>query len=231
MTAPELVLSHVSKRLGGRVVLDDVNLSVSRGELVALVGPNGAGKSTLISVAGGLMLPDAGEVSLFGAGYREGRASILRRIGVVFQSRSLDLEMSVRAGLGFHAALMGYRGAEAAACVEAVAWRLDIAGLLDQRVATLSGGSLRRVEIARALLHQPELLLCDEASAGLDPDIRAELIDHVRRLCSDTGMAVLWTTHLLDELPFADRIIHLAAGQALEEPEFSVAGAFQRASR
>jgi ABC-2 type transport system ATP-binding protein len=75
------------------------------------------------------------------------------------------------------------------------------------------------------------LLLCDEASAGLDPQIRAELIDHVRRLCSDTGMAVLWTTHLLDELPFADRIIHLAAGQALEEPEFSVAGAFQRASR
>lgn len=214
MTAPyPLRLDSVSKFYGELKALNSISFTIASGEIVGLLGPNGAGKSTLFQIAAGLFAPDEGSVVLFDRQYRGQSSDILRQLGVVFQARSVDLDMTTRANLRFHGQLFGLSGKVLAARIDAVSRFLDIAGLLDRLVRTLSGGNQRRVEIARALLNQPRLLLMDEPSVGLDTTARLALVDHMRRERDAHGTSILWATHLVDEVAQADRIILIAKGE------------------
>ncbi len=213
-TAQDLLnIEDVSKSYGTLEALRGVNLRIGRGELVGLLGPNGAGKSTLFQICSGLFAADKGKVELFGKTFREDPSFILSQLGVVFQSRSLDLDMSVRANLKFHGGMFGYFGRSLRLRIEAVAEMMDIRDLLDRTVRKLSGGNQRRIEIARALLSQPKLLLLDEPSAGLDATARLALVANLRGVVATKGMSILWATHLVDEVADADRIVLLIRGK------------------
>jgi ABC-2 type transport system ATP-binding protein len=213
LVTPVLRVEALVKRFGQRVALDGISLAVAPGEFVGLLGPNGAGKTTLASIVAGLLAADSGTVELFGTTLAADRRGVLARLGVVFQSRSLDLEMSVMANLRFHAALFGMGRRAAGARIAELAELLEIGPLLGRPVRTLSGGNHRRIEIARALLNRPRLVLMDEATAGLDPAARPAVVAHARELCRRESTAILWTSHLLDEVEAADRIIILDRGQ------------------
>src|SRR6185437_14288687 len=139
----------------------------------------------------------------------------LRRLGVVFQARTLDLDLSVVQNLAYHAALHGISGRDARRLADESLKRLDLAGKMRDKVRSLSGGQMRRVEIARALLHRPQLLLLDEATVGLDIASRQFLLDHVRKLCRDEGLAALWATHLIDEVDAQGQVVVLHRGRVL----------------
>lgn len=215
--AEVLSLVDVRKTYGSLVALDSVTLRIGRGSFVGLLGPNGAGKSTLFQIVSGLFRPDAGEVRLFGLRYATAASGILRRIGVVFQGRSLDLDMSVGANLRFHGGLFGLAGRVLRQRIDELSAELDIEDHLRRPVRTLSGGEQRRIEIARALLNRPEFLLMDEPSAGLDAAARQALVRNVTALVRDHGMTVLWATHLVDEIGAADRVVLLSRGRIVEE--------------
>jgi ABC-2 type transport system ATP-binding protein len=192
MTLPPSILTieGVTKSYGTHEALRGVDLHIGPGELVGLLGPNGAGKSTLFQICSGLFAADSGKVELFGMTYRQNNSAILSQLGVVFQSRSLDLDMSVKANLG---------------------------DMMDRPVRKLSGGNQRRIEIARALLSQPKLLLLDEPSAGLDATARLDLVQNLRGIVKSQGMSILWATHLVDEVAEADRIVLLMRGKITNE--------------
>jgi ABC-2 type transport system ATP-binding protein len=215
----ELVLdfANVGKSYGNTRALDGINFKIRPAEIVGLLGPNGAGKSTLFQVASGLFAPDRGSVTVFGAGYSTASSGILRHLGVVFQSRSVDLDMTARANLRFHGQLFGLSGKQLAYRIDEVARFLDISDLLDRLVRTLSGGNQRRVEIARALLNEPRLLLMDEPSVGLDATARLALVEHVRRIRDAFGTSILWATHLVDEVEQADRIVLINQGRVTHQ--------------
>ncbi len=217
MAEPLLDIAGVTKSYGSQEALRGVDLMIGAGELVGLLGPNGAGKSTLFQICAGLFAPDSGSVRLFGHGYREEPAAILSQLGVVFQSRSLDLDMSVRANLKFHGGLFGLFGRILRQRIDEVATLLDIADLLDRQVRKLSGGNQRRVEIARALMSEPRLLLLDEPSAGLDATARLALVANLRAIVAGRGMSILWATHLVDEVEKADRIVLLMRGKVARQ--------------
>ncbi|MHA6692639.1 ATP-binding cassette domain-containing protein [Devosia sp. A449] len=212
---PSLEFRDVRKSYGKTEALKGVSLAVGAGEFVGLLGPNGSGKSTLFQIAAGLFVPDAGSVSAFGLGYRKNPSEILRKLGVVFQTRSIDLEMSVVANLKFHGALFGLSGKALTARIDEVTRLLEIDAVANKTVRMLSGGNQRRVEIARALLNQPELLLMDEPSVGLDPESRRLLNEHIIGLQRTRKVAVLWATHLVEEVAAADRIVLIAEGLVL----------------
>ena len=221
MTESVLEMSGVVKRYGPVTALDGVDLRIAQGRYVGLLGPNGAGKSTLFQIVAGLFMQDAGEVRLFGATHAQDGAAIRRRLGVVFQARSVDLDMSIRANLRFHGRLFGLNGAPLNERIDALSVQLGFEGMTDRLVRQLSGGQQRKVEIARALLNGPSLLIMDEASAGLDVSSRRALVRDIRALASDQQVAVLWATHLVDEVVDADEIVMLNKGKvaAAGEPE------------
>jgi ABC-2 type transport system ATP-binding protein len=210
---PALHLLDVSKSYGGQVALHSVCLDVQPGELVGLLGPNGAGKSTLFQICAGLFAPDTGTVKLFGMEYGRNSSLILSQLGIVFQARSLDADITVRANLRFFGGLFGLFGRRLKQRVIAVAALMDIEPLLDKPVRSLSGGNQRRAEIARALLPEPKVLLLDEPTTGLDATARRNLVAHVRRIVTTTGLSVLWATHLVEEVADADRIALLIRGE------------------
>jgi ABC-2 type transport system ATP-binding protein len=208
-----LRVAGVSKSYGPIRALDKVSLSVEAGEFVALLGSNGAGKSTLMQLLTGLFTPDEGEITVLGHDLGRSAVKALAGIGVVFQQQTLDLELSVRANLIFHADLHGLSRSVAR---ERIAASLEHYGLTDRardRARVLSGGNRRRVELARALLHRPRVLLMDEATVGLDPSSRREILEEMVRLNTAENIGILWTTHLVDEIERADRIVVLRHGK------------------
>jgi ABC-2 type transport system ATP-binding protein len=210
---PALHLLNVGKSYGGQVALRGVCLDMQPGEFMGLLGPNGAGKSTLFQICAGLFAPDTGTVQLFGLEYGKASSQILNQLGIVFQARSLDTDITVRANLRFFGGLFGLFGRRLKERVSAVSALMDIEPLLDKPVRSLSGGNQRRAEIARALLPEPKVLLLDEPTTGLDATARRNLVAHVRRIVTTTGLSVLWATHLVAEVADADRIALLIRGE------------------
>jgi ABC-2 type transport system ATP-binding protein len=220
-TAPALptalIVRQVVKSYGRVRALDDVSLEVRAGEFVALLGPNGAGKTTLFQLLSGLFTPDAGEIEVMGQDMRKNAVPALAGLGVVFQQPTLDLELTVSANLLFHAGLHGLPRRLAKARVAAVLDRLGLNDRAGEPVRNLSGGFRRRVELARALLHEPSLLLMDEPTVGLDPGSRRDLLQLVREVRDQREVAVLWATHLCDEAATLDRVIVLDRGKVLRD--------------
>jgi ABC-2 type transport system ATP-binding protein len=213
--APALVVEGVSHRFGAVSALRDVSFTVPRGAFAALLGVNGAGKTTLFSLITRLYDSTSGRIEVAGFDARRRPGEALARLGVVFQSRALDGDLTLRQNLRYHAALHGLGGRVAEARIVEV---LALVGLGERegvKVNALSGGQQRRAEIARALLHRPELLLLDEATAGLDLRARAEVQALVRRLIAEEGVSTLWATHVFDEVGPGDRVVILHRGAVL----------------
>jgi ABC-2 type transport system ATP-binding protein len=214
-TAPALVVKNVSHSFGDNKALSDVSLEIPRGRFVMLLGLNGAGKSTLFALVTRLYDNVTGEIRIFGHDIRRRAMAALQRLGVVFQSRTLDLDLTLKQNLLYHCALHGIRGREARKRTERA---LEIVGLADrarEKVRNLSGGQSRRVEIARSLLHQPSLLLLDEPTVGLDIGSRESVVNIVRSLVEKEGISVLWATHLFDEVRPTDLVVVLHKGRDL----------------
>lgn len=212
---PALSIDGVSHSYGPRRALSDVNFTVAPASFTALLGLNGAGKSTLFSLITRLFGIQAGRIGIFGHDIRTSPGEALRLLGVVFQPRTLDLDLSVMQNLLYHAALHGIARGEARARGDEVLARLGLADRAASKVRDLSGGQMRRLEIARALLHRPRLLLLDEATVGLDVKARADILDHVRQLVAERGIGVLWATHLFDEIMPDDDLVVLHQGRVL----------------
>lgn len=208
-----LACREVSKRYGKVLALDQVSLQVGAGEMVALLGPNGAGKTTLFQLLTGLFVADSGSVEVLGVDMRRHPAGALAQLGVVFQQPALDLNLPVGASLRFHADLHGLPGSVARPRIAALLQRFGLAEMEGRLGRELSGGNRRKVELLRALLHEPRLLLMDEATVGLDPASRAQLLDEVVRASAERGLGVLWATHLVDEAQRAGRVVVLHKGK------------------
>jgi ABC-2 type transport system ATP-binding protein len=210
-----LTIAGVSHSYGSRRALDDVSFTVAPASFTALLGLNGAGKSTLFSLVTRLFGVQAGQIGIFGYDIGRDPGEALRRMGVVFQPRTLDLDLSVTQNLQYHAALHGIDRREARSRAAELLARIGLADRSDSKVRDLSGGQMRRLEIARALLHRPRLLLLDEATVGLDIKARADILGHVRRLVTEQGIGVLWATHLFDEIISSDNLVVLHQGRIL----------------
>lgn len=200
-----------------RRALDGLSLTVHAGEWVSLLGPNGSGKSTLVRILSGADLPDSGTVRIFGAERfsRTGRLAAAR-LGVVFQRPGLDPLLSVRENLEAQASLFGLRGRERTDRIQRVTEQLGLTDRLADRVSALSGGLQRRTDLARALLHSPDLLILDEATSGLDHQARTAFLDVIERLraADPRGVfTILMTTHLMDEAERSGRVVMMAAGR------------------
>lgn len=206
--------------MGQSPALDRVSFSVERGEVFGLLGPNGGGKTTLFKILSTLMNASSGRAFLFGSDIAAEPDAVRRKIGVVFQAPSLDIKLTVFENLMHQGHLYGLSGRTLEVKIEELLKRLALLERRDDRVEILSGGLKRRVEIAKGLLHSPELLLMDEPSTGLDPGARKDLWDHIAEL-KRGGMTICVTTHLMEEADKCDRIAILSEGKlvALERPQ------------
>lgn len=214
---PALSVSGISHRYGDRQALDDVSFNVAPANFVALLGLNGAGKSTLIALVTRLFGIQVGYIGIFGHDISHAPGDALRLLGVVFQPRTLDLDLSVMQNLLYHAALQGISRRAARQRGNEVLAHIGLVDRADSRVRDLSGGQMRRLEIARALLHRPRLLLLDEATVGLDVAARTAILAHVRMLVAEQGIGVLWATHLFDEIAATDDLVVLHGGKVLAQ--------------
>lgn len=214
-------MRELSHSYDGRTrALERVSFRVPAGEIFGLLGPNGGGKTTLFRVLSTELVPASGAALVFGFDAAREPAEARRRSGVVFQSQSLDGKLTVRENLRHQGHLYGLRGAPLRSRIDETLARFRVADRADEHVEKLSGGLRRRVEIARAVLHRPRLLLLDEPTTGLDPPSRRELIEYLRELRAAEGVSVVWTTHALDEAETCDRVAILDRGLlvALDTP-------------
>jgi ABC-2 type transport system ATP-binding protein len=216
-SGPALILDNVVKTYGAVRAVDGVSLTVFAGEFIALLGPNGAGKTTLFQLLSGLFVPDSGRIEIMGHDMLHDPVPALALLGIVFQQPTLDLELSVTGNLLFHAGLHGIPRAVAKPRIEKELARLGLAERAHDKAAQLSGGNRRRLELARALLHEPRVLLMDEATVGLDPASRSDLLKLILAMRAERSVAVLWATHLCDEVRNADRVVVLDQGKVLAD--------------
>src|SRR5271170_6413955 len=214
---PALLLDNVVKTYGSIRAVDGVSFAAFAGEFIVLLGPNGAGKTTLFQLLSGLFVPDSGCIEIMGQNMVRNPVPALAMLGIVFQQPTLDLELTVTGNLLFHAGLHGISHAVAKPRIDKELARLGLAERAHDKAGKLSGGNRRRLELARAFLHEPRVLLMDEATVGLDPGSRSELLKLMLRLRAERSVAVLWATHLCDEVPSADRVIVLDRGKILAD--------------
>jgi ABC-2 type transport system ATP-binding protein len=214
---PPLEVARLSHSFGNRRVLNDVSFAVHRGDFTVLLGLNGAGKTTLFALITRLYHSRSGRIAVFGHDIRRDSLAALARMGVVFQQPTIDLDLTVEQNLFYHAALHGIGSRAAAPRIADELERVGLATRRRDKVRQLSGGQRRRVELARALVHDPALLLLDEPTVGLDIESRRFLLEHVRLLCKERGLAVLWATHLIDEAADDSRVIVLHRGRMLAQ--------------
>jgi ABC-2 type transport system ATP-binding protein len=212
-----VAVERLTHRYGERVALSDLSLHTNRREMIGLLGPNGSGKSTLFQILATLISPQDGEVEVAGFSVRRYPEAVRQRIGVVFQQASVDRQLTVEENLACQGALYGLDGAVLHQRVNALLEQFRLTDRRADRCGTLSGGLRRRVEIAKALLHEPQVLLLDEPSTGLDPAARRDLFVALEALRSRKDLTVLLTTHLLDEAERCDRLVLLHAGRRVDE--------------
>lgn len=210
-------IDGLCKSFGDVKAVQNLSFQVKKGELFAFLGVNGAGKSTTISILCGQVAKDAGSVFVCGEDVEKGMEKICRKLGVVFQNSVLDKALTVRDNLQSRAALYGITGKEFKKRLADLASLLDFENLLNRTVGKLSGGQRRRIDIARAILHKPELLILDEPTTGLDPQTRKLLWDVVRNLRRTDGMTVLLTTHYMEEAADADYVVIIDSGKISAE--------------
>ena len=214
---PALEIADVSHQFGARHALSHVSLRVERGAFTALLGPNGAGKTTLFAIITRLYNNREGRVRIFGRDLQREPSAALAEMGVVFQKPTLDSDLSVRQNLAYHASLHGMTGRATRERIEMLLYRVGLVDRAKDKVRTLSGGQSRRVEIARALVHGPRLLLLDEATVGLDLASRADIVRIVRESVRDDGLSVLWATHIFDEVEASDKVYVLHSGKIVTQ--------------
>lgn len=212
-----LDVENLSFFYGRKKALDRVSFSIEPSECTILLGPNGAGKSTLFSLITRLYDSQDGKIKLCGFDVKKQTRQALSRLGVVFQQTTLDMDLTVMQNLYYHSALHGMGRKLAKQRIQEELERLNMYERRSERVRQLNGGHKRRVEIARALLHKPSLLLLDEPTVGLDVSSRQSIVEHVHRLVSDYDLAVLWATHLIDEIYPEDQLIMLHQGKIKEK--------------
>ena len=210
---PGVEIDNLHFAYGAKKALDGVSLTIRRGCFTAILGPNGAGKSTLFSLLCGLIASRSGRIRVLGIDMTERPRAALMQMGIVFQQQTLDLDLSVAQNMAYFGALRGLTAGEckrrASACLE----RMGLEGREHEKTRALNGGHRRRLEIARALLCEPSLLLLDEPTVGLDVPSRSALVEHVHELCVETRLTVLWATHLVDEIWPRDDLIVLHQGR------------------
>ncbi len=214
---PIIEISNLKKYFGDVKAVDGISFSVRENELFAFLGQNGAGKSTTISIICGQLLMDSGNVTVNGNDIGQDIDAIKRDIGVVFQSSVLDSPLSVFDNLKNRASLYGIYGSEFKKRVDELSELLDLEPLLKRTLSKLSGGQKRRIDIARALIHKPKILILDEPTTGLDPHTRNTVWNVVKKLQKDEGMTVFLTTHYMEEAANADNVIILDSGRIAAE--------------
>jgi len=213
---PALAVEGLGYAYGPVVALDNVSFDVRPSRFTGLLGPNGAGKTTLFALITRLLRPASGWIEIAGEDLAEASSAALAPLGIVFQQPTLDLDLTVRQNLRYFASLRGMARSQADRRIERELERMDMGARAHERVRTLNGGHRRRVEIARALLHDPQLLILDEPTVGLDVPTRAAIVDHVHGLAQQDGLAVLWATHLIDEILDDDTLIVLHKGKVVD---------------
>ena len=219
-------VKNLTYRYGDKTALKELSFTVGQGEIFGFLGPNGGGKTTTFKILSSLYACPPGQVSMFGMDLSKDRAAIRRKMGVVFQLPALDKKLTVMENLLHQGHLYGLSGAELERRIDRDLGRVKLKDRLKDRVETLSGGLQRRVELAKALLNDPALLILDEPSTGLDPAARREFWGHLEELRKSQGMTVLVTTHYLEEADRCDRLLILDKGEkvALGNPEELKAG-------
>ena len=209
---PRLQIDNLSYNYGSKAALSNVSFAVHSGQFCALLGPNGAGKSTLFALLTRLLVPSKGNILISGTPLRQNPRAALSKIGIVFQQPTLDLDLSVERNLFYFAALQGLSKTEAAPRITEALKRLGMAERAQEKTRSLNGGHRRRMELARALIHRPSLLLLDEPTVGLDANSRTAITEYVHGLTRE-GLAVLWATHLVDEIEDQDQVLLLHQGR------------------
>lgn len=220
-TENAIVVTDLRQRFGEREALAGVSFEVKRGEIFGLLGPNGSGKTTTFRILSTLVRPTGGAVRVFGLDLATSSAAVRGRIGVVFQRPGVDGKLTVAENVRCHGRLYGLGGAELAERTGRILERLGLSDRARDRVDTLSGGLQRRVELAKGLLHKPELLLLDEPSTGLDPAARRDFNQYLARLRDEEGVTVVLTTHYMEEAERCDRVAILHEGRmvCLDTPD------------
>ncbi|MEY3289667.1 MAG: hypothetical protein RLZZ419_1909 [Pseudomonadota bacterium] len=208
-----LSVENLNFSYSGKKALDQVSFKIHAGECTLLLGPNGAGKSTLFSLITRLYDSHEGRIELCGFDIKQQTRQALAKLGVVFQQTTLDMDLTVMQNLRYHTALHGLGRKEALQRIQQELERLDMFDRRFEKIRQLNGGHRRRVEIARALLHKPALLLLDEPTVGLDVPSRLAIVDYVHHLAVDEKLAVLWASHLIDEIYPEDHLIVLHKGR------------------
>jgi len=210
-------IENLTKNFGDVRAVDGLNFTVKKGEFFAFLGVNGAGKSTTISIICGQLKMDGGTVEVNGRDISADNGDIKRSLGVVFQNSALDKSLSVSDNLKFRAALYGITGKNYLRRLEELCSLLDLKPLLNRQLSKLSGGQKRRVDIARALLHDPDILILDEPTTGLDPQTRRTIWNVIDGLRKKSGLTVLLTTHYMEEAADADYVLIIDGGKAVAE--------------
>ena len=217
-----LEIKNVSHKFGEFLALNDVSLNIHPGDFTVLLGLNGAGKTTLYSLITRLYNNNSGSIKIYGFDVQENSVNALKNIGVVFQQPTLDLDLSVKENLHYHSSLHGISFSEANKRIDDEIGRIKLEDKIKSKVRALSGGQRRRVEIARSLIHRPKLLLLDEPTVGLDIGSRQMILKHVKSLCKKNNLAVLWATHLIDEIDKGEKVIIIDKGKVLESGDVSM---------